>query len=212
MAALPPGPPPSFFRRLIYRPGRDPLVFFRSLAATYGDLVHVGLGGDHLYIVSDPQRIRDILVTDNARFMKGRGLERAKRLLGNGLLTSEGAAHRRHRRLLQPAFHRERIAAYGSVMVAYADRVRSAWTDGVTVDAAHEMARLTLAIVGRTLFDADVIDQAREVGDALSGVMNSFWLTMLPFADWIERLSGCRFRSCGAAAPRGRGSTRSSTG
>ena len=66
-----------------------------------------------MFFVNDPQLIRDILVTHQRNFMKGRGLQRAKRLLGDGLLTSEGAAHLRQRRLMQPAFHRERIAAYG---------------------------------------------------------------------------------------------------
>src|SRR6185295_12520013 len=104
------------------------------------------------------------------------------------LLTSEGAAHLRQRRLLQPAFHRDRIAGYGNTMVAHADRMRQSWTDGATLDIAREMNRLTLSIVGKTLFDADVELQAADVGDALTGVMETFWMVMLPFANVIERL------------------------
>src|SRR5207302_6887374 len=100
-----------------------------------------------------------------------------------GLLTSEGAHHLRQRRLMQPAFHRDRIAGYGDVMVGYADRMRKAWTDGATLDIAQEMNRLTLSVVGKTLFDADVESQAADVGRALTGVMENFWLMMLPFAD-----------------------------
>jgi cytochrome P450 len=119
--------------------------------------------------------------------MKGRGLDRAKRLLGEGLLTSEGAVHVRQRRLMQPAFHRDRIASYAKVMTEYADRTRQGWTDGQTIDAAQAMNRLALAIVGKTLFDADVESQAKEVGAALTAVMESFLILMLPFVDLLER-------------------------
>jgi cytochrome P450 len=91
------------------------------------------MGGEHLFIASDPAVIRDVLVTHNQNFHKSRGLERTKRVLGEGLLTSEDAFHLRQRRLIQPAFHRERIAAYAATMVAYADRVRSSWTHGATI-------------------------------------------------------------------------------
>src|SRR5437867_1268569 len=184
----PPGPARSLRSLIIYGPGRDPLAFFTNLKRTYGDLAHVRMASEHLFLVSDPRHARDILVTNQRKFMKGRGLERAKRLLGEGLLTSEGATHLRQRRLMQPAFHRERIASFGSVMTRYADRVRSGWTEGGTIDAAQEMSRLTLAVVGKTLFDADVESQARDVGRALTAVMNSFWLQMLPFQNLVERL------------------------
>ena len=183
-----PGPKQSVLGSLVYLPGRDPLAFFCNLARTYGDVVSYRMGGEQMFFVNDPQHIKDILVTYNKSFMKGRGLQRAKRILGEGLLTSEGAIHLRQRRLMQPAFHRDRIAAYGTAMVAHAERMRGAWVDGRTLDVAGEMNRLTLSIVGKTLFDADVESQATEVGDALTGVMGTFWMMMLPFADVIERL------------------------
>jgi cytochrome P450 len=175
-------------RSVVYFPGRDPLAFFSNLARTYGDIVLYKMAGEQLFLVSDPQHIKDILVTHNRTFMKGRGLQRSKRLLGEGLLTSEGAFHLRQRRLMQPAFHRDRIAGYGRTMVEHADRMRGTWTDGATLDIAREMNRLTLNIVGKTLFDADIESQAVEVGEALSGVMDTFWVMMLPFADLLERL------------------------
>jgi cytochrome P450 len=186
--AAAPGPKTSLLRAIVYFPGRDPLAFFSNLARTYGDIVAYKMGGEQLYLVSDPQHIKDILVTHNRNFMKGRGLQRSKRLLGEGLLTSEGAVHLRQRRLMQPAFHRDRIAGYGRTMVEHADRMRRGWTDGDTLDIAREMNRLTLNIVGKTLFDADVESQAVAVGEALSGVMDTFWVMMLPFADVLERL------------------------
>jgi cytochrome P450 len=185
---LPPGPRISPLDQLLYRPGRNPLEFLTKLQRTYGDLVSYRMGGEQIVLVSDPQAIKDILVTHNRNFLKSRGLERAKRILGQGLLTSEGALHLRQRRLMQPAFHRERVAAYGRTMVEYAERVRGGWRDGETIDAAQEMMRLTLSIAGKTLFDLDVASQAAEVGAALTDVMESFWMTMMPFIDVLERL------------------------
>jgi cytochrome P450 len=186
--AAPPGPSRSFRTLFIYGPGRDPLTFFSDLARTYGDISRVHMAGERLYLLNHPRYVKDVLVTNQRNFLKGRGLERAKRLLGEGLLTSEGAVHVRQRRLLQPAFHKDRIAQYASVMTAYADRVQSGWTDGGTIDAAQEMMRLTLGVVGKTLFDADVESHAKNVGRALTEVLDSFWMTMLPFYDVLEQL------------------------
>ena len=106
-----PGSARSLRTLLVYGPGRDPLTFFQGLAQ---DLRRSRIRADRpastCFSSTIPRHIRDILVTHQRKFMKGRGLERAKRLLGEGLLTSEGAVHVRQRRLMQPAFHRERIA------------------------------------------------------------------------------------------------------
>src|SRR5207253_1119895 len=93
------------------------------------------------------------------RLPPGPKLSALQRLV-DGLLTSEGAMHLRQRRLMQPAFHRERIAGYGRTMAEYADRTRGGWTDGATLDIAQEMMRLTLSIAGKTLFDVDIEKQA----------------------------------------------------
>jgi cytochrome P450 len=199
IAGAPPGPKLSPLNQLIYRPGRNPLEFFTNLARRYGDIAAYRMGGEQVFFVNAPHYIRDILVTHNRSFMKGRGLQRSKRLLGEGLLTSEDPTHLRQRRLMQPAFHRERIAGYGDTMVAYADRLRQEWRDGATLDIAQEMMRLTLAIAGKTLFDLDVDDQAADVGRALTAVMESFWTTMLPFADVLERLPVPQLRRAKAA-------------
>jgi cytochrome P450 len=188
MVSLPPGPKLSLFDQLLYRPGRNPLDFFPMLARRYGDLAAFRMGGETVVFVNHPQYIKDILVTHNRKFIKGRGLESAKRLLGQGLLTSEDPVHLRQRRLLQPAFHRERIESYGTTMVQYAERMRQGWTAGEPIDIAQEMMRLTLSIAGKTLFDVDVQAKAADVGRALTAVMNSFWTTMLPFIDVLERL------------------------
>src|SRR5207245_8522180 len=150
--AAPPGPKLSLMASLLYRPGLgNPLEFFTDVARRYGDIASYHIAGEQLFLVNDPQLIKDILVTHHKNFTKSRGLERTKRLLGNGLLTSEGAVHLRQRRLMQPAFHRERILTYASTMVSYADRMRRSWTDGATIDVAQAMMRLTRSIVRQTL-------------------------------------------------------------
>jgi cytochrome P450 len=202
-AAAAPGPRLSLLASLMYRPGgANPLEFFTNLARTYGDVTSYRMAGEQLFLVNDPQLIRDILVTHNRNFTKSRGLERSKRLLGEGLLTSEGAMHLRQRRLMQPAFHRDRIAAYGEVMAGYADRMQRGWNDGVALDIAREMNRLTLSIVGKTLFDVDVEAQAAAVGEALTAVIESFWMMMMPFAEALERLPVPKLRRARMARAR----------
>jgi cytochrome P450 len=202
LPAVAPGPRPTLLDAFIYRPGRDPLLFFTNLQKQYGDVVQYRIAGERIFLVSDPQYIKDVLVTHNRNFTKSRGLERTKRLLGNGLLTSEGAFHLRQRRLMQPSFHRERIAAYGGTMVDYADRMRRTWQDGDTVDVAREMNQLTLSVVAKTLFDAEITAHTAEVRDALTGVMESFWMSMLPFSDVLERLPVPKLRRARVARAR----------
>jgi cytochrome P450 len=169
-------------------PGRDPLEMLTRFARMYGDITFFKLGGERCYFINDPDAIRDVLVTHQRNFTKSRGLERAKKLLGNGLLTAEGATHLRHRRLLQPAFHRDRIAGYAQVMIEYAARTAARWRNEETLDISREMMRLTLSIAGKTLFDTDVESSADEVGGAVTEVLESFWLNLLPGADVLEQL------------------------
>jgi len=166
----------------------DTLGVLQEMAAEFGDIVYFKLGPQPAYFLNHPDHVRDVLVTSNNSFMKGRALQRSKRLLGEGLLTSENPVHRRQRRLAQPAFHRQRIASYAGVMTSYADRLVSGWHDGDTLDMSEEMMRLTLAIVGKTLFDADVEGEAAEIGEALTTVMDLFNLLLLPFSELLEKL------------------------
>ncbi len=185
----PPGPTPRFSYSNILRMQRGRLEFFVKLAQDYGDIAYFKIGKQGIYFVNHPDYIKDVLVTNSKNFKKGRGLERARRMLGDGLLTSEGENWMRQRRLAQPAFHRKRISSYAVVMVEYAERTSEGWQDGTTVDMSQEMSRLTLAIVGKTLFDADVENEAAEIGEALTAAMELFnGLAMLPFSEIIEKL------------------------
>ena len=182
--------------------GRDRIAFLAALAEQYGDIARVSLGPETIYLFNHPDLVRDVLVTNHRNFHKGRGLERAKMLLGEGLLTSEGEFHLRQRRLAQPAFHRQRIAAYGATMASYAARRRDQWRAGQVIDAHQEMMALTLAIVGKTLFDADVEHEAREIGEALTTTFESFNFGFyLPFGELLQRLplpATLRFRKARA--------------
>lgn len=184
----PPGSGVRYPGQFMVEIARNPLAMMIAMKEEHGDIAHWRIGPQHLYLFSHPDLIRDVLVTNAKNFHKSRGLERAKRLLGNGLLTSEGEFHLRQRRLAQPAFHRQRIASYAVTMGEYASRTSDRWSDGETVDMHAEMMRLTLGIVGRTLFDADVENEAAEIGEALTMAFESFNFAMLPFTEYLEKL------------------------
>lgn len=198
----PPGPRRMFPLSGLLGYRRGPLPFFQNLAAQYGDISYFRLGPQEAFFLNHPDLIKDVLVTNHQNFHKGLALQRAKRLLGEGLLTSEEDFHRRQRRLAQPAFHRARIASYASVMTDYASETRARWHDGDTLDMSEEMMRLTLGIVGKTLFDADVVSDAREVGEAMTVVMDLFNTITIPFFELIQKLPLPQLRRFDAAKAR----------
>ncbi|MGA9772676.1 MAG: cytochrome P450 [Blastocatellia bacterium] len=185
---FPPGPKrkPLVGHLMEFR--REPIRFLMNSAREHGDIVHLKFGPQDLYMFNNPDYIKDVLVTSNRNFVKSRGLEMAKKFLGEGLLTSEGEFHRRQRRLAQPAFHHRRINAYATVMAEYTERAQSRWQSGETLDISQEMMRLTLAIVGKTLFDADVESEAGEIGQALTDIMKLFDRITMPFTWLLEKL------------------------
>src|SRR6202051_2039017 len=167
---FPPGPEPGALDG-VFRPfRRDPLSFLTSAAREYGDIVGLRFLHYRTYLISHPDYIEDVLVNHPRKFVKGRVLQANKRLFGNGLLTSEGDFWLRQRRLAQPAFHRARVASYADTMVRYAERLLVEWKGGEERDIHADMMRLTLQIVAKTLFDADVDREARKVGHALEAI------------------------------------------
>jgi cytochrome P450 len=186
--SYPPGPKGKLFGGNFTAFRRDALAYLQRAADEHGDIVYFRFGPQDVFFLNHPDYIKDVLVTHHQSFMKGRALQRAKRLLGDGLLTSENDFHRRQRRLAQPAFHRGRIASYATVMTDMAARTASRWHDGATLDISQEMMRLTLAIVGKTLFDTDVEAEADEIGAALTAVMELFDFLLMPFSELLEKL------------------------
>jgi cytochrome P450 len=187
MQIHPPGPRSfiPFGNVLDFR--RDMLGFITRMAG-YGDVSLFKVGQIPLYLVNHPDIIREVLVTQAKNFHKSLAFDRLKPLLGNGLLTSEDDFHLRQRRLAAPAFHRQRLEHYAETMVEYADRAQRGWQDGMPVDMSAEMMRLTLAVAGKTLFNADVEADAPEVGKALTDVMRVFMRINSPFGFLLDRL------------------------
>lgn len=163
---------------------RDPIAFFTNLAAEYGDMVRFNLGGAaDYYLLNHPDLIKEVLVTQERNFTKWYAVERIKEVLGNGLVVSEGEYHNSQRRLLQPAFHRQQIVSYAAMMVEFAAVLRDRWAEKTEVDVAEEMNWLAMMIVAKTLFGADVQNEAEEIRDALSQILGQFERSMLPAAD-----------------------------
>ena len=146
------------------------------------------IGPRRICVVSEPELVREVLVNQQRIVTKTRALRRAALLLGNGLLTSEGDEWRQQRRLVQPAFHRERIAGYADTMAAFAGRRRDAWRDGAAIDAHAEMMSLTLAIAAETLFGAHVEHEAADIAAALETAMSMFRRLTMPFSELLDRL------------------------
>src|SRR4051812_842567 len=164
---------------------RDPLELFSRLAREYGDIVQFRLGEhEHaIYLVNHPELIKHVLVTNDRFFTKWFAVDRLKEVLGNGLFVSEGEFHLQQRRLSQPAFHRDRVAAYAKQMVAHALTLRGRWHDGETIDISREMNWLAMMIVGSTLFGANMEADAAAVRDSLGEILDQFERSMLPHAD-----------------------------
>lgn len=166
---------------------KDPTGFLTRLSKL-GDVSAFRMGKIPAYLVNHPDLIRDLLVTNHAKFFKGRALQRAKGLLGEGLLTSEQEFHLRQRRMIQPAFHRAKVNEYARSMIELGERLAGEWQDGDVRDVDKEMMRLTLWIVGRTLFSANVEDAASQVGQAMSTIISMFNFMLLPFSEVLEKL------------------------
>lgn len=148
-------------------------------ARSHPDAAAMRLGVFDVLMVSSPAMAHDILATQADAFVKSLGLSMFLRpVLGDGLLTSEHAAHTRQRRLIAPAFTVKRIAGYAATMGERAARTVESLRDGDRVDAAELMMRLTLEIVGKTLFDAEVSSDAGAVGEAITEVMQNTIATL----------------------------------
>jgi cytochrome P450 len=182
-----------------FRSFRKAPTEFLTRLAKLGDVTYFRMGPQQGYFINDPDLIRDVFVVNAHKFMKGRALQRAKSLLGEGLLTSEGEAHLRQRRMIQPAFHKARIADYARSMIDFGERMAASWQDGEVRDIDREMMHLTLQIVAKTLFSADVEDEADEIGTAMTSIVKLFNYLLLPFSEWLEKLPFPQSRRFGRA-------------
>jgi cytochrome P450 len=169
---LPPGPRGTPLFGLAFQVLRDPLATLVRLARQYGDIVCIRVFKQYRILLNLPEYIEQVSIVQHAKFHKSTlTKDVTERLLGQGLLISEGDFWRRQRRLAQPAFHRSRIVEYGATMVECADKHSKPWRDGEVRDMAQEMMAMTLDIAVRTLFGTTLSGEAANVGHSLGFLM-----------------------------------------
>jgi len=186
----PPGP--KFLPRLltgqVFRVSAT--EYLVECAKTYGDLVHYTAIGRHIYQLNSPALIEDFFLKDAAKHHRGIVMQKARTVLGEGLLTSEEPLHMRQRRLAQPAFHRARIAGYGETIGQQAVAMTSRWNSGTALDLHEEMLGVALRIVGKCLFSLNVESDAevKKISNAVDSFMRILPIAFLPFSEQIQKL------------------------
>ncbi len=175
-------------RRLYPAPFGKLPAFFDDITRRYGDVVAFPLPGRYFVLLNHPDQIKDVLVTRQHAFVKSFGARTLRYLLGNGLLTSEEPQHRQMRRIVQPAFHHQRIAQYAATMIDIAHEWVGAHRNGDRFDVHAAMSELTLRIASVTLFGVDASDEANEVRAALHTTLEAYPAAVSPFALVKERL------------------------
>lgn len=163
-----------------------PLAFFRGLSQ-YGPLVGIKLGRLPAYVSTDPELVHQLLVTDARDYSRGYAHDKARVFLGEGLVTSSGALHRRHRRMIQPEFHRTRVAELAETMTAAVVDMTAEWEPGRTLEMDQEMAELALTTVTRSLFAKLPPESARRTQRSVPILMKGIiWRGVTP--EWVGKL------------------------
>jgi cytochrome P450 len=159
--------------------GRDALGLLTRCSREYGDLVRIRLGLTRAIVVGHPDLVEEVLVTRNADYRKGESTRRLGSLLGNGLLLSEGEFWLRQRRLMQPAFHRQRLQQMVEIMTGASEEMAATWRDGEVRMINLDMQEVALHIVGRALFGRDVAEADLNVIRRSGLVMNEHFRSRL---------------------------------
>ena len=171
---LPPGPKGRFLLGSLVEISRDWLGFYKRCAEEYGDVVCVHVAHIPVYLLVHPRDIETVLVTNAGNFTKSADYRALARVLGRGVLTSEGEFWQRQRGLIQPAFHRQNILAYAKVMTSAAGRMLDTWQENGDRNLHDDMMRVTLEIVAQCLYGAEVSGAAERVGKAMDVAMDRF--------------------------------------
>jgi len=178
--------PPGLRHNLPFYMGRKPwarigrpILLFEHLAKTYGPATHYRMMGTDILFLNHPDFVQEVLVTQSGNFIRERTLRRMKILLGEGLLTSNDPVHMQHRRIVAPAFHRQRIAAYADEIVRSAAATAERWKSGQAIDIGAAMMELSLSIVARTLFASEVTDDVRAINHETHAIMRLYNLLVI---------------------------------
>jgi cytochrome P450 len=179
---------PFYFRRKWVSFG-EPIPLFEHLHQVFGRIAHYRFLGTTIVFINDPDYINEILVTQVSSFVRERTLKRMKILLGEGLITSDDPIHLQQRRIVAPAFHRQRIAGYAGQIVTSAQESAERFTAGTPIDINDEMMQLSLHIVARTLFDSEVTADVLAVRDEVNTIMGLYnFLVAFPMLEKVLHL------------------------
>ena len=185
----PPGPTYKMPGKLIRQFIHDPIKTLSTISQKYGDISYFKLGPkQHVYLINNPDYIEKVLIYDHRNFKKGKRLQAAKALLGEGLVTSEGDFHNRQRRLIQPIFHSKQIMTYGKIMTDYAIRHGDRWKNEDILDISQEMMQLTLGIICKSVLNYDVESEAKQIGKALTTTRNYSKRLQSPIGHVIDKI------------------------
>jgi len=154
--------------------GKGPLKFFMKTAREYPGIASFRITHRRMHILSSPDFIKHVLVTNNKNYRKGLKYDELKYFLGNSLASSEGDFWRKQRRMAQPSFSRQKIASFMQTMLDYTTETIDKWEkeERTTLEMNKEMQELSLGIVGRTLFNKDIIREFKEIGDYITFAMS----------------------------------------
>ncbi|OHU96449.1 cytochrome P450 [Mycobacterium talmoniae] len=168
---------------------RDPLAGYAAVHRDYGDAVRIPLTPKHtFFLLSRPEHAEHVLVAHQDRYVKAFTYRPLKAFLGDGLLTSEGATWQRHRRLIQPVFNHRHVQSFAPAIVAAARRRIGRWTPGCSIDVGAEMRTLTMDVIGRVLFGADLAADAESVGRAVTRLQRAaIAASLLPNLGSVQR-------------------------
>lgn len=186
--ASPPGPTGNRLLGNVREFRQGTLAFYTRCAREFGDVVQYRLGPRRVVLVNHPDLIEQVLVTENRKFIKHYGVRLLRPTLGDGLLTSDGDFWLRQRRLMQPAFQKQRIETYAGMMVDATQKMLARWRPGESRDLHADMMQLALSIVSQALLDVDAGDKSREAGQAIEAIMqdfNSRFQSALPPPFWL---------------------------
>jgi cytochrome P450 len=173
------------------------LGFFEECFREHGDAAYFRVANRHSMLLSHPDDIERVLVTENRRFIKNYALVFLQPLMGNGLLLNEGESWLRQRRIVQPAFSKQRVESYAPAMIECTQRMLDQWRDGEERDVARAMMELTMAIAGRTLLGIDVGERFGELTGHLRVVMFDFLArfgTAVPLPYWVPTIRNLRMK------------------
>jgi cytochrome P450 len=194
-------PGPAGFVRPLVQFVRDPFGYLAQLAR-FGDVVRVPAARGFAHLLNHPQDIEHVLVRNNKNYRKDRILRNTKSLFGNGLLASEGDFWLGQRRLMQPMFHRERIAEYAAAMAEMSAEHARGWQHGEVRDMHAEMSGLALRIAVKTLFGAEGMVHAQTIGEALNAVsdhLRGFVRVAFNLPEWLRLPGDAPYRYAVAA-------------